>query len=98
MILGNSGLRPERLRSQTGARPEKDSQIKESFEEVLPSGHHFYNSGNGETRSNGTGFLVHKSISSCILEYQGISDRLAMLKLQGKENKIVLWFLSNPIR
>jgi len=34
--------------------------------------------------------LVHKSISSCIVEYQGISDRLAILKLQGKENKIVL--------
>ena len=39
------------------------SQIKESYEEVLPSGHHLYNSGNGETRTNGTGFLVHKSIS-----------------------------------
>ena len=66
------------------------SQIKESSEEILPSGHYFYNSGNGETRSNGTGFLVHKSISSSIIEYLPISDRLAMLKLQGKENKIVL--------
>jgi len=41
------------------------------------------------SRSNGVGFLVHKSVSPYISDYQGISDRLAMLSLQGKNNKIV---------
>ena len=65
------------------------SQIKESSVEVLPSGHFLFNSGNETSRSNGTGFLVHKSVSPFISDYQGISDRLAVLSLQGKDNKIV---------
>ena len=47
------------------------------------------NSGNENSRSNGVGFLVHKSVSPYISDYQGISDRLAMLSLQGKDNKII---------
>ena len=65
------------------------SQIKESSIEILPSGHFLFNSGNDNSRSNGTGFLVHKSISPFISDYQGISDRLAVLSLQGRDNKIV---------
>ena len=65
------------------------SQIKESSVEILPSGHYLFNSGNETSRSNGTGFLIHKSVSPFISDYQGISDRLAMLSLQGKDNKIV---------
>ena len=65
------------------------SKIKESCVEVLPSGHFLFNSGNEISRSNGTGFLVNKSVSPFISDYQGISDRLAVLSLQGKDNKIV---------
>ena len=65
------------------------TQIKENTIEVLPSGHQLFNSGNETSRSNGTGFLVHKSITHIISDYQGISDRLAVLSLQGKDNKIV---------
>ena len=63
------------------------SQIKDSCVEVLPSGHFLFNSGNEISRSNGTGFLVNKSVSPFISDYQGISDRLAVLSLQGKDNK-----------
>ena len=38
------------------------SQIKETCEEVLPEGHYLFNSGNDESRTNGVGFLAHKSI------------------------------------
>ena len=66
------------------------TQIKENSIEVLPSGHKLYNSGNGLTRTNGVGFLVHKALVPFIYDYKDISDRLAVLILQGKENKIVL--------
>ena len=66
------------------------SQIKESSIEVLPSCNHLlFNSGNETSRSNGVGFLVNKVISSSVCDYLGISDRLATLTLQAKENKIV---------
>ena len=65
------------------------TQIKETKIEVLPSGHFFFNSGNNLTRTNGVGFLVHKSLSPFISDYDDISDRLATLTLQGKENKVV---------
>jgi len=65
------------------------SQIKESFIEELPSGHYLFNSGNGISRSNGTGFLVHKAFFPFVCDYKDISDRLAMLSLQGKDNKFV---------
>ena len=65
------------------------SQIKETYEEVLPEGHYLFNSGNDESRTNGVGFLVHKSISPFILAYKPISDRLAILSLQGRDNKFV---------
>ena len=66
------------------------TQIKESLVEVLPSGHYLFNSGNNSTRTNGVGFLVNKAISLFISDYNSISDRLAVLTLQGKENKIHL--------
>ena len=65
------------------------SQIMASSVEILPSGHFLFNSGNDNSRSNGVGFLVNKSVSPYISDYQGISDRLCMLSLQGKDNKIV---------
>ena len=65
------------------------SQIKETYEEVLPEGHYLFNSGNDESRTNGVGFLVHKSISPFISDYKPISDRLAILSLQGRDNKFV---------
>ena len=64
------------------------SQIKESSVEILSSGHYLLNSGNGESRSNGTGFLVNKKVSPFICDFKDISDRLALLALQGKDNKI----------
>ena len=64
------------------------SQIKESSVEILSSGHYLLNSGNGESRSNGTGFLVNKNVSPFICDFKDISDRLALLALQGKDNKI----------
>ena len=66
------------------------TQIKESRNEILPSGHSFYNSGNNLSRTNGVGFLVNKVISPFISDYNDISDRLATLTLQGKENRIVI--------
>ena len=65
------------------------TQIKEKSIEILPSGHKLFNSGNEVSRSNGTGFLVHKSTTHLISDYKDISDRLALLSLQGKDNKIV---------
>ena len=66
------------------------SQIKESNIEVIPSSNHLlFNSGNETSRSNGVGFLVNNAISSSVCDYLGISDRLATLTLQAKENKIV---------
>ena len=65
------------------------TQIKENSIEILPSGHKLFNSGNEVSRSNGTGFLVHKSITHLVSDYKDISDRLALLSLQGKDNKIV---------
>ena len=64
------------------------SQIKESSVEILPSGHYLFNSGNETSRSNGTGFLVHKSLAPFISDYKNVSDRLALLSIQGKETKI----------
>ena len=64
------------------------SQIRDSSVEILSSGHYLFNSGNGNSRSNGTGFLVNKTISPFISDFQDISDRLALLSLQGKDNKI----------
>ena len=60
------------------------TQIKETDTEILPSGHYLFNSGNETTRSNGVGFIVHKSITPLILSYQSTSDCLAILKLQRK--------------
>ena len=55
------------------------TQIKESNIEILPNGHHLFNSGNGVSRSNGIGFLVHRSIVPRISDYDGISDHLVTM-------------------
>ena len=66
------------------------TQIKETNIEILQWGHHLFNSGNETSRSNGVGFIVHKSIIPLILSYQAISDRFAILTLQGKSNKMTI--------
>ena len=64
------------------------TQIKECKIEVLPSGHKFFNSGNKTSRTNGVAFLVNKVLVPFISDYIDISDRLAVLTLQGEETKI----------
>lgn len=54
------------------------------------SGHKLFLSSNETSRSNGVGFLVHKTCVSLIEGYQPISDRIAVLRLQGKFSKLVL--------
>ena len=39
-----------------------ETKVKETGVEPLDSGHRFYLSGNGKSRSNGVGFLVKKSL------------------------------------
>ena len=66
------------------------SQIKNNKIETVTGGHYLFNSGNEVSRSNGVGFLVHKSIVQYITDYKRVSDRLATLTLQNKDNKIVI--------
>nr|XP_027214189.1 craniofacial development protein 2-like [Penaeus vannamei] len=44
---------------------------------------------NETSRSNGVGFLVNKTCSPLIEDYQPISDRLALLNLKGKFSRLV---------
>ena len=50
------------------------TQIKESSIEILSSGHYLFNSGNEVSHSNGVGFLINKSVSPFISDYQKFSD------------------------
>ena len=63
------------------------SEVKESSVEVLTNGDHLFNSGNGSSGTNGVGFLIHKSLSPFISDFQNVSDRLAMLTIHEKTNK-----------
>ena len=65
-----------------------ETKVKETGVEPLDSGHRFYLSGNGKSRSNGVGFLVKKSLVSTVDKWYPISDRLAVLSIKGKFSKI----------
>lgn len=47
----------------------------------------FFNSGS-ETQYFGTGFMVHKKVSTTIIEFKPISERICRLRLKGKYRKI----------
>ena len=68
-----------------------ETKMKESKIECLgESGHQIFFSGNEVSRSHGVGFLVNKSLVPFIDDYEPISDRLAILKIQGKFSKIII--------
>ena len=67
-----------------------ETKIKDSEIETITDNHRLYSSGNGNSRSNGVGFLVHKRLIPSITDYRGISDRLALLTVEGKNNKITI--------
>ncbi len=60
----------------------------ESSITIHESGHHIFSSSNNTSRSNGVGFLVHKSIVDSVLDYVAISDRLAKITLQASSLKL----------
>ena len=66
-----------------------ETKMKESkIQYIEESGHQLFFSGNDISRSHGVGFLVNKSIIPIVNDYDPISDRLAVLKLNGKFSKI----------
>ena len=68
-----------------------ETKMKESKIEILEnSGHQLFFSGNEISRSHGFGFLVNKKMVPFVCDYDPISDRLAVLKLNGKFSKIVI--------
>lgn len=64
--------------------------LQSKIEIHVNSGHKLFLSSNEISRSNGVGFLVHRSCISLIEGYQPVSDRLAVLTLKGKFSKLVL--------
>ena len=68
-----------------------ETKVKESDITILEGkGHKLFTSGNGETKRNGTGFLVHTNIVDSVVGSDEISDRLSILKLQGPNCKIIV--------
>ena len=65
-----------------------ETKIKNSDMEDLEGGHRIYSSGNEESRSNGFGFLVDCHLVPLVIDYQGIFNCIALLTLQGENNKI----------
>lgn len=68
------------------------SETKMIDEQIIrtDNGHYLYNSGNTKQKRNGVGFIVHKSLQNKVIEFKPISERLAVIKLKQKRNKIVL--------
>ena len=65
-----------------------ETKMKYSDIQTINNGHMLFLSSNENKRANGTGFLVNKKIVNNIQQYQGYSDRLSYIALQGKKNKI----------
>ena len=67
-----------------------ETKIKEAEISETVEGHLLFTAGNGVTRRNGVGFLVHQSIIRYIESFENYSDRLCKITLKLKECKIVL--------
>ena len=52
--------------------------------------HLLFTSGNQIQKRNGTGFLVHKKLKDHVIDFNPISDRIAVLKLKTKVSKIII--------
>ena len=54
--------------------------------------HYLYNSGvkENEKRRNGVGFLVKNNFNYYVSKFKTIPDRIAMMKIRGKYNKLVM--------
>ena len=62
-----------------------------TYTEDLHRNHKLFNSGPAQGRKqNGVGFLVHHKHIPSVIAFEGISERVAMLKLQGKYNNTVI--------
>ena len=62
------------------------------FVEAVKNNHYLYNSDvkENDRRRNGVGFLVKNDFNNNVSEFKPISDRIAMIKIRGKYNKLVI--------
>ena len=68
-----------------------ETKMKETkIQQLEESGDRLYFSGNEVSRSHGVGFLVKKQLLQVVEDYDPISERPAILTLQGKFSKIVI--------
>ena len=65
-----------------------ETKLKTSEITTCKNGHMLYASGNDTKKSNGVGFLIHKSLANSVTGYQGFNDRLAYITIQAKTKKI----------
>jgi len=69
-----------------------ETKLSGTFVEVVGDAHHLYNSGVPENvrRKNGVGFLVRNTLFDSIIDFVPVNDRIAVLKIKGKYNNLVL--------
>ena len=62
------------------------------FVEAVKNNYNLYNSGvkENERDRNGVGFLVKNDFNDNVSKFQPISDRISMMKIRGKYNKLVV--------
>ena len=69
-----------------------ETKLSNVFVEAVKNNHSLYDSGvkENERRRNGVGFLVKNDFNNNVSEFKPISDRVAMMKVRGKCNKLVI--------
>lgn len=69
-----------------------ETKLAGTFVETVSDGHHLYNSGVPENvkRQNGVGFLIRNNLFDSIIDFEPINDRIAVLKVKGKYNNLVI--------